>query len=334
VAYTLISAAHIVVGELAPKSWAIQQPERLSVAVAYPLHAFYLLFRPAIVVLNGLAAGLLRRVGIAPAKEHELSHSAEELQMIVAASGESGELRASEVDLVKQVFEFADRVARDVMLPRVDVVCLDAAWSLERARAVARRHPFTRYPLCEGDPDHITGMINIRDFILLDEDARDLRLLRREILFVPETKPLDQLLREFQRRRMHMAVVLDEYGGTAGILTLEDVLEQIVGEIHDENEEPEPVVQLLDDGAYLVDGRVLLTDLAADHQVHLPGNGAETVAGWVLSQLGAIPTPGQLIEAGDYRVLIEDLSNKRVRRVCIRPRVADLIPGDQGPAVQ
>jgi CBS domain containing-hemolysin-like protein len=325
VAFSLISAMHIVVGELAPKSWAIQRPENVSLGVAYPLHLFYWLFKPAIALLNGLAAVLLRVFGIRPAAEHELAHTEEELRMILTASGQSGVLKDSEVDLVKHVFEFADKVAGEIMVPRVDMVYMDATWPLDKNLDVANRHTFTRYPLCEGDPDHVIGMIHIKDLVRLGAGAGgDIKSLMREMLFVPETKSIDQLLREFQVRKIHMATVVDEYGGTAGIVTLEDVVEQIVGEIHDEHEEPLPEVQQLSAEELIVDGKVLLADLRADWEIDLPPNGSETVGGWMLDRVGSIPEPGASVEVNGYHLMVSEMDGQRVRKVLIvrRPEAA------------
>jgi CBS domain containing-hemolysin-like protein len=316
----LITAVHIVVGEQAPKYWAIQRAENASLALSYPLHWFYWLFKPAIWLLNSATNLLLRLFRITPTSEHELAHSEEELRMLVTASGRSGVLKDSEVDLVKHVFEFADKVASDVMVPRVDMVYLDATWPLERNLEVAQGHTFTRYPLCEGDPDHVIGMVHVRDLLrwaYAGEHSGDIREVKWEILFVPETKSIDQLLREFQLRKMHMAVVVDEYGGTAGLLTMEDVLEQIVGEIYDEREEPNPEVQPQGPDEFLVDGRVLLADLRADHEIEIPPNGSETVGGWVLDQLGAIPDPGATVETDGYCLQVQEMDGQRIRKVLI-----------------
>jgi len=316
--FAIVSSLHIVIGELAPKSWAIQQPERLSLAIAYPLHWFYWLFKPAIWTLNGLAGLLLRHVlRLKPISEHELAHTEEELRMILQASGQSGVLKASKVDLVKHVFEFADKVASEIMVPRVDMTYLDATWPLEKCLQVTRTHTYTRYPLCEGAPDSVTGMVHVKDLVTLPAEG-DIRSIKRPILFVPETKSIDQLLREFQVNKMHMAVVVDEYGGTAGIVTLEDVLEQIVGEIHDEFEEPDPDVRPLEDGRFLVDGRTLLADLRADWEIVIPANGSETIGGWVLDRLGAIPEPGAAVAADGYALEVREMDGQRVRKVLIQ----------------
>ena len=323
VAFTLalgvVTAVHIVIGEQAPKYWAIQRAETASLGLSYPLHWFYVAFKPAIWILNAVTNLILRLFRIDGASVHDLAHTEEELRMILTASGESGILRDSEVDLVKHVFEFADKVARDVMVPRVDMVYMDATWPLERNQEVARSHTYTRFPLCESDPDHVIGMIHIKDLVRLPEGG-DLRSIRREVMFVPETKSIDHLLREFQVRKMHMATVVDEYGGTAGIVTMEDVLEQLVGEIHDEHEEPLPEVQPLDGDRFLVDGKVLLIDLKADYEIEIPPNGSETVGGWILDKVGAIPEKGAAVEADGYRLEVEEMDGQRVRKVLITRR--------------
>jgi CBS domain containing-hemolysin-like protein len=296
-------------------------------ALAYPLHWFYWLFRPAIWVLNAATMLVLKLLRITPTPEHDLAHSEEELRMILQASGQSGILKDSEVALVKQVFAFADKVASDIMVPRVDMTYMDVTWPLERNLQVAQSHTYTRYPLCDGDPDHVLGMIHVKDLVRLQATGRgDLREIRREIVFVPETKSIDQLLREFQLRKMHMAVVVDEYGGTAGIVTLEDVLEQIVGEIHDEFEEPQREVQPLADDRFLVDGKVMLADLKADYEIELPQNGSETVGGWMMDKVGAIPEAGATVETDDYRLEVKEVDGQRVRKVLIErttPLVAE-----------
>ncbi|MGV3720716.1 MAG: hemolysin family protein, partial [Actinomycetota bacterium] len=253
-----------------------------------------------------------------PASEHDLAHSEEELRMILTASGQSGVLKDSEVDLVKHVFEFADKVAWDIMVPRVDMTYMDATWPLERNLEIANSHTYTRYPLCEADSDHVIGMIHIKDLVRLSASGGgDIRQVRREIIFVPETKSIDQLLREFQLRKMHMAVVVDEYGGTAGIVTLEDVLEEIVGEIHDEFEEPLPDVLRVSDVELLVDGKVMLDDLKTDYEIELPENESETVGGWVLDAVGGIPDTGLTVDASPYAIQVVEMDGQRVRKVRI-----------------
>jgi len=327
VGISVVTAVHIVIGEQAPKYWAIQQPETASLALSYPLHWFYWLFRPAISALNWASSMVLRMFRIEPASEHELAHSEEELRMILTASGESGVLKDSEVDLVKHVFEFGDKVAWDIMVPRVDMTYLDANWPFEKCLQVANSHTYTRFPLCEGGPDRVIGMIHVKDLVRISAAGGDIRSIRREIVFVPETKSIDQLLREFQLRKMHMAVVVDEYGGTAGIVTLEDVLEQIVGEIHDEFEEPKPEVTPLNENEFLVDGKVLLMDLKADYDIDIPVIESETVGGFIFDSTGGIPEVGATVEIDGYHLEVQQMDNQRVRKVLIARTVPPLPEG-------
>lgn len=330
----IVTATHIVVGEQAPKYWAIQEPEKVALACAYPLHVFYWICRPAIGILNASSNLVLRLLRVRTGPSHDLVHSEEELRLILAASGQGGVLNATEVDLVQHVFAFADKVASDIMSPRVDMVYLDLLLPLEQNLEIARTHTYTRYPLCEGSPDRVVGMVHVKDLMSLASGGGDLMAIRREMLFVPETKSIDQLLREFQRRKRHMATVVDEYGGTAGILTLEDILEEIVGEIHDEFEEARPEFQRLGDGDWLVDGRAQLADLKSEHNIVLANGSGDTLAGWVLDRVGAIPITGTVIEAEEYRVEVSAMEGQRVRTVRIRRLAAGEKPQSQLDAVE
>jgi CBS domain containing-hemolysin-like protein len=316
IAFMGITFLHVVIGEQAPKTVAIQRPERISLLVAYPLLFFYRLFALPIGFLNLAARLFLRLFRLRPTSERELAHSEEELRMILTASQQSGVLKDSELDLVQHVFDFADKHARDIMIPRVDMVYLSTTWPLERTMAVVNEHGFTRFPLCDGDADHVIGMVHVNDLLTLaTREAPDLRSISRELLMVPETKSIDQLLREFQYRKMHMAVVLDEYGGTAGLVTLEDVLEEIVGEIQDEFEQPRPEVVELGTNRYMVDGKALLEDLRDRLKLSISPNGVDTLGGFVLEALGGIPSPGDQVEAGGYRILVREVEGQRIRKL-------------------
>jgi CBS domain containing-hemolysin-like protein len=320
VAFLGITFLHVVVGEQAPKLLAIQHADTASLWIAYPLHFFYRLFFLPIALLNRSSKALARLVGLEPERDQERAHSEEELRMILTASQQSGVLKDSELDLVEHVFEFADKRAKDIMVPRVDMVYLSTAWPIARNLEVVDSHSFTRFPLCEGDPDHVIGMIHVKDLLRMGsrEDA-DLRTIAREIVMVPESRSIDSLLREFQYRKMQMAIVLDEYGGTAGLATLEDVLEEIVGEIQDEFEEEVPDVQELGQGRYLVDGSLPLLDLKEDLGIDIPPNGADTLGGFVVEKLGAVPSPGDFVLAAGHRIEISEMENKRVRKLVLTP---------------
>jgi CBS domain containing-hemolysin-like protein len=321
IAFSVITSLHITLGEQVPKMIAIQQAERAVMICAYPLGFFYRIFRLPVGLLNGASTLTARLLGFRATGHQAESHSEEELLMILDSQLKRGERRESELNLVEHVFVFADKRAREIMTPRVDMVYLSTEWSFGRNLELAASHSFTRFPLCAGDPDRVIGLIHFRD--LLREAQKpdpNLEAIRRDIIVVPETKPIDHLLREFQVRKLHMAVVLDEYGGTAGIVTLEDVLEQIVGDITDEFEEPAPEVRQVNNHEYLVDGKALVTDLRNEFDLEIPANGdnsADTIGGWILDHAGTIPEPGTVIDAGPYRIEVKEMAGHRIRKVLI-----------------
>jgi CBS domain containing-hemolysin-like protein len=323
-AFTLVTFLHVVIGEQAPKTAAIQRADRISLLVAYPLYLFYRVFSVPIRILNGAAYLFMRAVGLRPTDEGERAHSEEELRMILTASQQNGVLKDSELDLVQHVFAFADKRARDVMIPRVDMAYLSTTWPIERVLSVVNEQGYTRFPLCDGDADHVLGMVHVKDLLSLSgQESPDLRAIARELLMVPETKPIDLLLREFQVRKKHMAVVLDEFGGTAGLVTLEDVLEEIVGEIEDEFEEALASVRELGDGRYLVDGSAPLEELRERIDLRITPNGVDTLGGFVLETLGAVPAPGAAVEAGGFRIEVRHVEGQRIRQLQLTRIEAD-----------
>jgi CBS domain containing-hemolysin-like protein len=319
VAFTTVSVLHIVLGELAPKSWAIQRPETVSLGVAYPLHGFYVLFRPAIVFLNGIAGWLLRRFGIGPTSEHEMSHSQEELSMILTASGESGVLKKSEVDLMRHVFQFGDRDVSDVMVPRIDIVMLDETWPISQAVEVALKHAYSRYPVGAGDADSISGVVHIRDLLTLERaGGGSLSDIKREIPLVPTNKALDDLLRDFQRARVHMALVVDEYGGTRGLVTLEDVLEQIVGRIDDETDEEVQALQQVSQDTWHVLAKLRLIDLNEAIGSDFSSPDYETIGGYVVGIAGRQLKPGDTVANEDWEFRVLESERRRLTKLELR----------------
>lgn len=315
VAFLLVTFLHVVFGELVPKSLAIQRAEQVTLWLAPPMRLFYYLFYPGIVVFNGTANGILRALGVRPASEHEESHSEEELQMLVSASYEGGRLDKSEWRLLQNVFQFEKRVVREIMVPRPEVVFLDKRNSLEENMGIARRSGHTRFPLCEDDSDHVVGLVHIKDIFRLDTGA-SIDDVKRNIMLVPEGMSLDWLLREFQKNHQHMALVVDEYGGTAGIVTLENVLEELVGQIQDEFDEESSQVTSEKEGSYLVDSRMLLDDAA--EMFDLPVNGQQeydTLGGFVFGKLGKRPRVGDVVELPEYRLEVVEVNGLRIRRV-------------------
>jgi len=318
IAFLTVTFVHIVFGELAPKSLAIQRAESTTLAVAWPLHFFYKVFYPAIVALNGTAAFILRLFGLGPASEHELAHTQEEVRMILTASQKGGHLKENEVQLMQNVIHFADKMVREIMIPRVDMIYLSTAWTLQKNIEVATQGQHSRYPVASDGPDDIIGFVRSQDLLpLASQPDGSLDPILRDILRVPETKPVDQLLREFQARRLHMALVIDEFGGTAGLVTLEDVLEEIVGDIQDEDANEARLIERLGEGLYRVDGGYPLADLERDLGWEPEVEDADTVAGLVMERIGSIPRVGDAIEADGWRVRVEAMERTRIRRLLL-----------------
>ena len=321
IGFTIVTLLHVVVGELIPKSIAIQRAERMALLVVWPLYIFHKIGYPVITIFDRTAWALLKLMGIRPAKDAEVAHSEEELRMIVSASHRGGILNQMESELIDNVFDFADRLAREIMVPRQDMVCLFLEDELAENLAVVRKSGHTRYPLCHKDKDHVLGMVHIRDLmdagIFRDQDV-DLRTLMREILVVPEGMSVAKLLQLMRRKKTHLAVVADEYGGTAGLVAFEDVIEEIVGEIQDEHDQEELEMQRLDNGRFEFDGRVLLDDVAEVLSIPLEDHEEDTIGGYVFGLLGRRPEVGDQVEIGGYQFEVLKAAGFRVVRVQAR----------------
>ncbi len=318
-AFILITFLHIVVGELAPKSLGLQLPEQTALAVARPMLIAETLFKPGIIVLNSAGNALLRLVGLEPASGHSLVHSVEELKMLVTASAESGVVDDEEEEMLHAVFAFGDILVRQVMVPRTEIVAVEANVSLEEILALTREHPMTKFPVYEDDLDQIIGIVHVKDLlrVVLDpaRSALTARDLAREALFVPETLPAHLLLRQFRRQRQHMAIVIDEYGGTAGLVTLEDLLEEIVGEVRDPFDSSEPEIAVQPDGSALVDGLTLLEDVNQFFHLDLETPYYDTIAGYVLDRLGRIPQEGDEVQVNGVLLRVERMNGLRIDRI-------------------
>ncbi|MBI3771002.1 MAG: HlyC/CorC family transporter [Deltaproteobacteria bacterium] len=320
-AFAAITFLHIVLGELAPKYLAIQRPEAVALAVAVPLLAFRRMLYPALWLLNSSSNATLRVLGINRAANSELVHSEEELRLLLAESHRTGALSASKRKLLENVFDYTHRSAKHIMVPRAEIVYLTLRKSLAENLDVIRNNQHTRYPLCETDIDHVVGMIHTKDLLQPAEgvlDVRDLLRLKREILFVPETRSLELLQRDFQQRRVHMALVVDEYGGTSGLVTLEDILEEIVGEIQDEFDAEPPKMEAIGDG-YVVDGLVLIDEIGERLKIEIPERESNTLGGFVIARLGRIARVGDIVWLDGYDVKVVEMKGRRVSKLLLTP---------------
>jgi len=337
VAFVIISFLHIVLGELAPKSLAIRKPEGTSLWLAPALRLFYWIMYVPIVALNATANAVLRLFGIKPIIDGDLAHSSEELRMIVGASHAHGILNTTERRLLENVFDFSEREVAEIMTPRLDMACLFVDRTIAENFAILREHQHTRYPLAEGNPENIIGMIHIKDFIHLTGEGAPkrtgsiLQSIKRPVLFVPETATIDALLRTFQATRTLLAIVVDEYGSVAGLITLEDVLEELVGPIRDEFDTQEmPEIEkrggetFLDGGVSLAEVEDMFPDMPLESEDEV-----RTIGGVVMKNLGRIPAIGDRVTLGPYRVDVMEMDHLRVTRVKV-VRISG--PGTPKPA--
>ncbi|TVY07405.1 hemolysin family protein [Paenibacillus cremeus] len=319
IAFAVITFLHIVLGELAPKSLAIQKSEAASLWLSAPLMVFYKIFFPAINLLNGAANRMLRLVGVEPASEHEGAHTEEEIRILMDQSAKSGHINKDELALFDNIFEFSDRVAREIMLPRTDMECLFTQLSFTDNLKIVYETKHTRYPVAMDDKDEIIGFVHMSDLLLADpEKDHDLREFLRPVLMVPESMEISHVLKLMQKKRSQLAVVIDEYGGTAGLITTEDILEEIVGEIHDEFDEKERAEVEKQGDVYSVDGRMLLEELDDLLGLGIHDEEVDSIGGWLFKQLEGSVAKGKRLEYEGYCYEISEVERLRVLRVTIR----------------
>ncbi len=325
IGFLIITSLHVILGELVPKSVGIQRPEGTSLFIAPFMRAFYYLFLPLTIVFNGTGNAIVRAFGIRPASEAEETHSENELRTLISHSTRQGALQKRDEDMLEGIFELGETVAREIMVPRPDVAALPAEMPLGQLAKVAATGKHTRYPLFEGENvDRIVGAIHVKDVLQAAEAVRSFeadvvaRDLMRELITVPENRLIEDILAEFQRRRIHMAVVIDKWGSFEGIITLEDVLEEIVGEIRDEFDEEEPAVRRLPDGSYTVEGGARLREVGDALGPGFEAEGFDTVGGLVLGLLGRPPEVGDEVRTCGRSLRVEGVDDLRVERVTVR----------------
>jgi len=320
-AFVLITGMHVIIGELMPKSIALQQVERTALLVARPTLWVEHLFRPFIWALNGTGNFLLRVLGFNHASGKEHLHSVEELRMLVDASEEGGVLEPRESEMIHAVFDFGEMTAHQMMVPRTELITLDVDTPIGAVCDFAAQHQHNKYPVYENDLDHMVGILHVKDLVpamrLPPDRQPALRQLMREPLAVPDTIGVNDLLARFRQRKQHIAILLDEYGGTAGIVTLQDIMDELVGEVSDVFGPDEPEVQRLPDGRVRLDGLMLLTDFNDLFGVNLADPNYETIAGYLMGKLDRIPKVGDEVDVpvNDRDVLylrVDVMDGKRI----------------------
>jgi CBS domain containing-hemolysin-like protein len=321
IAFSVITFFHVVFGELAPKSLALQYAERTSFIVTPPVRLFLIAFRPIIFIMNWVGQSFLRLFGVQPALGHSLIYTEEELRLIVAASTESGELFETEEEIIRRAFVFHDFTADDIMVPRTELVGVVATASLAVITDMIREHKFGQYPVFGRDLDDIQGVFYVKDLVelVLGADANpasfDIRSVIRPVLTVPASLPIDTLLEEMKAQRTHLVVVVDEYGGTAGMVTLDDIMERVVGEVPDEFDLPGQDILDEQDGSSRVNGLTHLSDIREHFGLEFEADETSTIGGFVFAALGQRPAIGDRVVVGPYGIEVTALDGLRIAEV-------------------
>src|SRR5438270_6425350 len=321
IAYLLLTFFHVVIGELVPKGVALGHSEGTALVVSAPVRAFFLVARPLIWVLQESTELVLRALGQEPPGAEDEVHSEAELRMLVSQSTEHGEIEEQEQEMLYKVFDFADKEAADVMVPRPEVVALSIDLPPEQALEAVMDSPYTRYPVYRETLDNVVGILHVRDLFsaLRERGMHEVKVeeITRPAHIVPETKDLAALLAEFRRTNQHMAIVVDEYGGMEGIVTMEDLLEEIVGEIEDEFDLPDESVEQVDEDTIRIDGTFPIDDFNEQFRTGLPVEDYHTLAGFVFGRLGRAPEPGDEISHDGLVFRVEEVEGQRIDKLAV-----------------
>ena len=312
-----VTALILVFGEVTPKVYAVKHPEKFSQFVARPTRIISLVLFPITSVLTSLTKRVTELTG---RQIPSFSVTEEELKTMVEVGGEEGALDKKEQEMIHSIFEFGETAVREVMIPRIDMVCVEIETERDEILQLISSAGHTRIPLYEESVDNIRGILHAKDLLKgmnQSSDPIDLLDIARKPYFIPETKKIDDLLREFQKEKIHMAIVVDEYGGTSGLVTLEDLLEEIVGEIQDEFDIEEPLISRLDALTCIADARINIDDLNEALEAELPTDGFETLGGFIFNQMGKIPEEREEFAYQEFRFVIEEVSKQRIAKVRI-----------------
>ena len=321
IAFVLITFLTVVMGELTPKAIALQNPEKIALLVVQPVLAMEWIFKPIIWLLNSAAAGFLKLVGVKPTKNQELVHSVEELRMIVTASAEGGVFQKEESEMLHAIFDLGEQLVRQVMIPRTEIVAVEAETPLREVIDLISETTYTKFPVYDDNLDQIIGIVHSKDLLhaVRSENCQTCtaRSLAREALFVPETLTVRSLLERFRIMHQHIAIIMDEFGGTAGLVTLEDLMEEIVGEVSGPFDKTQPSFIRQPDGSILIDGMTLIEDVNRHLGLNLEEPHYDTIAGYMLGRLGRIPNENDEVEENGVRLKVAAMDGLRIAKVSL-----------------
>ena len=319
--FLIVTFATVVISELVPKTIALRYSDRVVVSISPSLIWIARVLRPFIWLLNNTANVILRLIGLEPDNENDAGYSVPELKLMVEASEKLGVLENIEREMLHNVFDFGESIAHAVMVPRTEMIAVDADAPILDLIQLAIQHSHSKFPVFEGDIDHIIGLAHVKDLVRVQHSDRKeatIRGLLREAMFIPDTLRLDALLQEFRVKRQHLAIVLDEYGGTAGLITLDDLMSQIVGEVSDPFDKAStPDIQRLPDGSALIEGMTAITDVNDMFGLELKDDNYDTIAGFVLGKLERIAKVGDVVESDGIKLTVEALEGLRIARVSL-----------------
>ena len=333
VAFFTVTLLHVVLGEQVPKCVALQYPEKFSLYVAKPMDIFMTIARPFVWLLN-VSCNIILKIFKVPTSSARVVHTLEDLDLMVDASFDEGVLNETEKDMIHNVFQYSDLTAREVMIPRTDMICVPNDMSFEDLNKLAAENQYTRYPVYDGDIDHITGLVHVKDLysLALKDEVRTVQDLQRNIMLVPETMTMDNLVREFKKNKGQMAIDVDEFGGTSGIITLEDVMEEIFGDVQDEfDEEAEFDIKEIKPNHYLANGMMRLDELANFFDVpdeKLEDDDVDTIAGLVVKELGRLAQLDDVVKYHEFTFTVKEIDGARITKLLIvreEPQVEEVV---------
>ena len=318
--FTIITGLHIVLGELTPKSLAIISAEKIAMYTALPLIMFYNVTYPIMWSFNHSTNLILKIFGISQADEHETAHTDEEIKLLVEDSYKHGLIDKTELTFVDNIFNFSETTAKEIMMPRTDMACIFIEDSFDEIIAYALEEQLTRYPVCRDSKDNVIGFIHIKDLYKqkIDGNNQNIEGIIREIKFVPESTSISELLKAFKIEKTQMSIIIDEYGGTSGLVTIEDILEEIVGELQDEFDDDGKEINKTEEGNYIVDGKVIIGDINELLDIEIDAENIDTIGGWIYSQLDSYPQINEKINYENYEFMILKCDRKRISTVLIK----------------